>query len=48
MRTERIARANGFGSSIVQLSLPSGARLRIETGELDVARVCALIEQLQR
>lgn len=35
-------------SSIVQLSLVSGATLRIETRSLDVAMLCALIEQLQR
>jgi hypothetical protein len=33
---------------MVQLSLASGATLRIETSGLDVAMLCALIEQLQR
>jgi transposase-like protein len=36
------------GCSMVQLSLASGATLRIETSGLDVAMLCALIEQLQR
>ena len=36
------------GLSIVELSLPSGARLRIETDALDSAVLCVLIEQLQR
>jgi transposase-like protein len=36
------------GPSIVELSLPSGARLRIETSALDPAVLCALIGQLQR
>jgi transposase len=34
--------------SIVELSLPSGARLRIETSALDPALLGALIGQLQR
>lgn len=34
--------------SIVELSLPSGARLRIETSALDPAMLGALIGQLQR
>ena len=33
--------------SIVQIVLPSGATLRIETGVLDPAIVCALITQLR-
>ena len=33
--------------SIVQIVLPSGATLRIETGVLDAAVVCALITQLR-
>jgi transposase-like protein len=36
------------GASIVQITLPSGATLRIETGELDAGIVCGLIAQLQR
>jgi transposase-like protein len=49
MRAPRIDRDAGTrGPSIVQLSLASGAMLRIETGVLDVAMLCALIEQLQR
>jgi transposase-like protein len=36
------------GPSIVQITLPSGATLRIETGVLDAAIVCGLIAQLQR
>jgi transposase-like protein len=35
-------------SSIVQLVLASGATLRIETGALDAALVCALVAELQR
>ena len=36
------------GPSIVQVTLPSGATLRIETGVLESGVVCALIAQLQR
>jgi transposase len=35
-------------SSIVQLVLASGATLRIESGALDAALVCALVAELQR
>jgi transposase len=35
-------------SSIVQLVLASGATLRIETGALDAALVCALVSELRR
>ncbi len=35
-------------SSIVQLVLSSGATLRIETGALDAAFVCALVAELRR
>jgi transposase len=35
-------------SGIVQLVLASGATLRIETGVLDAALVCALVAELQR
>ena len=35
-------------SSIVQLVLASGATLRIETGALDAALMCALVAELQR
>jgi transposase-like protein len=35
-------------SGIVQLVLASGATLRIETGALDAALVCALVAELQR
>lgn len=34
-------------ASVVQIALPSGATLRIETGVLDAGVVCALIAQLQ-
>jgi len=34
--------------SIVQVTLRSGASLRIETGALDAGVVCALVAQLQR
>ena len=36
------------GRSIVQLTLPSGATLRIEMGVLDTGVFCALLAQLQR
>jgi hypothetical protein len=35
-------------SGIVQLVLASGATLRIETGALDAALVCALVAELRR
>jgi hypothetical protein len=35
-------------SSIVQLVLASGATMRIESGALDAALVCALVAELQR
>ena len=34
--------------SVVQIALPSGATVRIETGLLDAALVCALVAQVQR
>jgi transposase-like protein len=37
-----------YGASIVQVTLPSGAMLRIETGVLDAGVLCALMAQLQR
>jgi transposase-like protein len=36
------------GPSIVQLTLPSGATLRIEMGVLDTGVLCALLAQLQQ
>lgn len=36
------------GPSIVQLTLPSGATLRIEMGVLDTGGLCALLAQLQQ
>ena len=36
------------GGSVVQLMLASGATLRIETGALDAALVCALVAELRR
>lgn len=36
------------GASIVQISLPSGATVRIEAAVLEARVVCALIAQLQR
>jgi len=36
------------GPSIVQVTLPSGAALRLETDVLDSRVVCALLAQLQR
>jgi hypothetical protein len=35
-------------SSVLQLVFASGATLRIETGALDGALVCALVAELQR
>jgi hypothetical protein len=35
-------------SGIVQLVLASGATLRIETGALDTALVCAIVAELRR
>jgi transposase-like protein len=35
-------------SGVLQLVLTSGATLRIETGALDAALVCALVSELQR
>jgi transposase-like protein len=40
--------AEACGSCVVQLVLASGATLRIETGALDAALVCALVAELQR
>ena len=40
---QRAARTN-----IVQLMLPAGATLRIETDELDAGVLCALLAQVQR
>jgi transposase-like protein len=40
--------APAFRGGIVQLVLASGATLRIETGALDAALVCALIAELRR
>ena len=40
--------ATGGRGGIVQLVLASGATLRIETGALDAALVCALVAELQR
>ena len=34
--------------SVVQLTLASGAMLRIETGALDAGLICALVAELQR
>jgi transposase len=36
------------GRGVVQLVLANGATLRIETGALDAALVCALVAELQR
>jgi transposase-like protein len=38
----------GPGASVVQITLASGASVRIETERLDIEAVCALIGQLQR
>ncbi len=43
-RPDTGARYNG----VVQLVLPSGASLRIETDALDAALVCALVAELRR
>ena len=40
--------AAGTRSGIVQLVLASGATLRIETGALDTALVCAIVAELRR
>jgi transposase-like protein len=40
--------ASACGSCVVQLVLSSGATLRIQTGALDAALVCALVSELQR
>ena len=40
--------ATACRSGIVQLVLASGATLRIETGTLDTALVCALVAELRR
>jgi len=40
--------SQGCGGGIVQLVLASGALLRIETGSLDAALVCALVAELRR
>ena len=40
--------AGACGGSVVQLMLASGATLRIETGALDAALVCALVAELRR
>jgi transposase-like protein len=40
--------AAACGRSVVQLVLGSGATLRIETGALDAALVCALVAELRR
>lgn len=48
-RASRPAHDSGVsGPSIVQITLPSGATLRIESGTLDAALVCALVAQVQR
>jgi transposase-like protein len=49
-RSQRPARPDAVAcrSGIVQLVLASGASLRIETGALDAALVCALVAELQR
>jgi transposase len=39
--------ATAARSSVMQLVLASGATLRIETGEIDAALVCALVAELQ-
>lgn len=39
------ARASG---GVVELTLPSGASLRLESDELDAAVVCALVAELRR
>lgn len=38
----------GGGASVVQIALPSGVTLRIETAVLDAAFICALVAQVQR
>lgn len=40
--------AGACGGGVVELMLASGATLRIETGALDAALVCALVAELQR
>jgi transposase-like protein len=40
--------AGACGGGIVQLVLASGATLRIETGALDAAFVCAIVAELRR
>ncbi|MBC5807711.1 MAG: transposase [Candidatus Eremiobacteraeota bacterium] len=40
--------SGGCDPSIVQITLPSGATLRIEMGVLEAGVVCALVAQLQR
>jgi transposase-like protein len=40
--------AHAGGSGVVQLLLASGDTLRIETGALDAALVCALVAELRR
>jgi transposase-like protein len=49
-RPQPAARADAAAcrSGIVQLVLASGATLRIETGALDAALVCALVAELRR
>ena len=42
------ADAGAYGSSVVELMFASGVRLRIETGALDAALVCALVAELRR
>ena len=40
--------AGACGGGVVQLTLASGATMRIETGALDAALVCALVAELRR
>ena len=40
--------AGSCGGGVIQLVLASGASLRIETGALDAALVCALVAELRR
>jgi hypothetical protein len=49
-RSPMVARADSeiCGGVVVQLVLVTGATLRIETGALDAALVCALVAELQR
>ncbi|MHB8153879.1 MAG: transposase [Vulcanimicrobiaceae bacterium] len=44
----RASDSDAGGCSVVQLMLASGATLRIETGALDAALVCALVAELRR